>query len=162
MADVKISEVPDADPLDRTEVIPVVQAVATKKTTVDNILGEIVDADIPLTLARTTDVTDAVSDHEGAVNPHPTYLTQAEGDAAYEATGAVAAHAAAGNPHPSYATDTDLSTHEADTSVHGVADTTALLTETTHDALDHTGLPGVSAGGGGGGDGVLYQMGMIR
>jgi hypothetical protein len=35
---------------------------------------------------------DPVTAHEAAGNPHPTYLTAAEGDAAYEVAGAVAAH----------------------------------------------------------------------
>lgn len=85
-------------------------------------------------LATSASVTSAVSSHEGAANPHPTYetsaeaqakvdahaaagdphptyLTAAEGAAAFEASGAVATHAAAGNPHPTYATDADLSSH---------------------------------------------------
>jgi hypothetical protein len=41
----------------------------------------------------------------------------------------------------------DLTAHEADTSTHGVASMAALLTEVTHDALDHTGLTGVEAAG---------------
>jgi hypothetical protein len=40
----------------------------------------------------------AVTAHEGAANPHPTYLTQAEGDAAYDALGAAAAAQAASQP----------------------------------------------------------------
>lgn len=46
--------------------------------------------------------------HEAASDPHPGYLTPAEGDAAYEAVGtsatAIAAHEAASNPHPGYLT----------------------------------------------------------
>lgn len=38
-------------------------------------------------LATATDVADAVDDHEAAANPHPTYLTQAEGDALYAPLG---------------------------------------------------------------------------
>lgn len=60
-----------------------------------------------------------------------------------EVTAAVAAHAAAGDPHTGYATDGDLTTHAADTSTHGFANGAALLDETAHDALDHTGLTGV-------------------
>jgi hypothetical protein len=48
--------------------------------------------------------TDAdLATHAGAADPHPTYLTSAEGDAK------VTAHEAASNPHPGYATDTDVS-----------------------------------------------------
>lgn len=51
-----------------------------------------------------------LSAHVGAADPHPGYLTSAEGNAAYEPAGAVAAHAA----------DT--------TAVHGIADTSVLET----------------------------------
>jgi hypothetical protein len=44
----------------------------------------------------------AVAAHEAAGDPHPQYLTAAEGDIAYEPLGAVATHAAAGDPHPAY------------------------------------------------------------
>lgn len=44
----------------------------------------------------------AVAAHEAAGDPHPQYLTAAEGNAAYEAAGAVAAHAAAADPHTGY------------------------------------------------------------
>lgn len=40
-----------------------------------------VDADIPATIARDTEVATAVTNHEGAANPHPTYETSAEVDA---------------------------------------------------------------------------------
>lgn len=53
----------------------------------------------------------ALTAHEAAANPHPGYLTPAEGDAAYEALGAVAAHTS----------DT--------TAVHGIADTADLILE---------------------------------
>ena len=41
---------------------------------------------------------DAITAHEAAGNPHPTYLTAAEGNAAYDATGAAAAAQAASQP----------------------------------------------------------------
>lgn len=48
----------------------------------------------------------ALTAHEGASNPHPGYLTPAEGDAAYDALGAAAAalagHVAAADPHTGY------------------------------------------------------------
>lgn len=47
----------------------------------------LVDGDIPASIARDSEVTSAIAAHEGGANPHPTYLTQAEGDAAYAATG---------------------------------------------------------------------------
>lgn len=73
--------------------------------------GTVADARIAAALARDSEVTTAVSDHAAAANPHPTYLTQAEGDAAYEAAGAIA-------------------THSADsTAVHGITDTVALVVD---------------------------------
>lgn len=47
----------------------------------------------------------AVATHAGAANPHPTYLTAAEGDAAYDAIGAAAAAQAASQPLASDLTD---------------------------------------------------------
>lgn len=42
------------------------------------------DADIPAGIARDAEVTSAVSDHAAAADPHPGYLTPAEGAAAYQ------------------------------------------------------------------------------
>lgn len=50
-----------------------------------------VDADLPAGIARDTEVTAAVVAHTGEANPHPGYLTPAEGDAAYDALGTAAA-----------------------------------------------------------------------
>lgn len=53
----------------------------------------------------------AVTSHEAASDPHPTYLKQAEADALYDALGAatsaVSAHEAAADPHPTYLTSTE-------------------------------------------------------
>lgn len=46
----------------------------------------------------------AVATHEAALDPHPTYLTSAEGNVAYEASGAVTTHAGLADPHPGYLT----------------------------------------------------------
>lgn len=43
--------------------------------------------EVLLAAATPADVTDAVATHEAAGNPHPQYLTEAEGDAAYEPLG---------------------------------------------------------------------------
>jgi hypothetical protein len=81
--------------------------------------GTVADGRVASTLARDSEVTSAISTHEGASDPHPGYLTSAEGNAAYDASGA-AATAASGAASA-------LASHEADTtSVHGVADTSAL------------------------------------
>lgn len=52
----------------------------------------IVDADIPGTIARDTEVTTAISNHEAAADPHPGYTTAAE----------LAAHSGAADPHTVY------------------------------------------------------------
>jgi hypothetical protein len=53
----------------------------------------------------------AVAAHVTAADPHPGYLTAAEGNAAYAASGApaaaVAAHEAAADPHPGYLTQAE-------------------------------------------------------
>jgi hypothetical protein len=57
------------------------------------------DSDIPASIARDTEVTAAVSAHEGAADPHPQYLTQTEGDARYrELTDAVTYAEITGKP----------------------------------------------------------------
>jgi hypothetical protein len=72
-------------------------------------------------VASFINVAGAITAHESAGDPHPQYLTAAEGDAlfltpaegnaAYDALGAataaVAAHEAAGNPHPVYLTQAE-------------------------------------------------------
>jgi hypothetical protein len=60
-----------------------------------------VDADIPAGIARDSEVTAAVSTHEGAANPHPTYETSAE------AAAKVTAHEAASDPHTGYVREAD-------------------------------------------------------
>jgi len=57
----------------------------------NSLQGDIIhDADIPSTIARDSEVASAIAAHEGASDPHPGYLTQAEGDARYrELTDAV-------------------------------------------------------------------------
>lgn len=52
-----------------------------------------------------------IAAHEAEADPHPVYLTEAEGDAAYDAIGTaaglIAAHEAAANPHPTYLTQAE-------------------------------------------------------
>jgi hypothetical protein len=43
----------------------------------------LIDADIPATIARDTEVTAAVTAHEAASDPHPQYMTQTETDVRY-------------------------------------------------------------------------------
>ncbi len=53
----------------------------------------------------------AVAGHTALADPHPQYLTPAEGNAAYEAIGAAAAaitaHTSAGDPHSQYLTQAE-------------------------------------------------------
>lgn len=58
-------------------------------------------------LATDEELADALAAHEAGLDPHPGYLTPAEGDLAY----APAAHTSALDPHPQYATDGDLTAH---------------------------------------------------
>jgi hypothetical protein len=55
--------------------------------------------------------TAAVAAHTALADPHPQYLTPAEGNAAYEAIGAaaaaIAAHTSAGDPHSQYLTQAE-------------------------------------------------------
>ena len=88
----------------------------------------------------------AVSGHIAAADPHPQYLTGAEGDARYDSLGSAAAEAVVrlaadtalgarldaveARPVPDV-TAADLAAHSADTTaVHGIADTTALVVTT--------------------------------
>ncbi|NVM80051.1 phage-related tail fiber protein [Duganella sp. SG902] len=69
----------------------------------------------PMAYATLQTVLDQIAAHEAKADPHPQYLTKAEGDSAYDAAGAaaaavatagngLAAHLAAPDPHPQYLT----------------------------------------------------------
>ena len=45
--------------------------------------GAITDADIPASIARDSETAAAIANHEAKPDPHPIYLTQAEGDGRY-------------------------------------------------------------------------------
>ena len=73
-------------------------------------------------------ISDAITNHLAAVDPHPQYTTAAELASALTAkenTGVaaslIAAHEAASNPHPNYATDSDLTSGLATKENTGVA-----------------------------------------
>lgn len=107
MPDTTITGLPNATtPLTGTERVPMDQDGATK----DASTQAIADLAGPAISA-------AVAAHAGAADPHPGYLTAAEGNAAYDAigaasaaqaaaeataAGALGAHVAAGDPHPAY------------------------------------------------------------
>lgn len=58
----------------------------------------LVDADIPSTIARDSEVVAAISAHEAAADPHPGYTTAAELSAG------ISTHEGALDPHPQYLT----------------------------------------------------------
>lgn len=90
----------------------------------------------------------AVGTHVAASDPHPQYLTPAEGNAAYDALGAAASavstHVAASDPHPQYNTQAE-----------GDARYERNLTAGANITIDRTNpaAPVISASGGGGGGG---------
>ncbi|MEG4807926.1 hypothetical protein QUA82_09875 [Microcoleus sp. F8-D3] len=85
------------------------------------------DSDIPESIARDTEVTAAINSHKAETDPHPIYLTQAEGDGRYrqnsaaitdaelpstiardtEVTAAINSHKAETDPHPIYLTQAE-------------------------------------------------------
>lgn len=74
----------------------------------------------------------AIATHEAAGNPHPVYLTQAEGDALYDAlnaaSAAVSAHEGAANPHPIYLTQAEADAlYAALVHTHVLSDVTGLV-----------------------------------
>lgn len=80
-----------------------------------------------------------LSAHEGAANPHPTYLTEAEADALYDALGdaaaAVTTHEAAGDPHTGYRLESADHSHQSTGLQAGQLDHGAALTGLSDD--DH-------------------------
>ena len=103
--------------------------------------------------------TAAVAAHTVASDPHPQYLTAAEGNAAYDASGAatsaVSAHVADSDPHPQYTTQSE-----------GDARYERGLTAGANITIDRTNpvAPVISASGGGGGgavDSVNGQTGVV-
>jgi hypothetical protein len=114
MAETTITGLPNATtPLDGTERVPMDQAGATKDASTQDIAN----------LAGAA-ISSAVTAHVAAADPHPGYLTQAEGDSRYrqsatalsdsdipagiardsEVAAAIGAHEAAVDPHPGYLT----------------------------------------------------------
>jgi hypothetical protein len=66
-------------------------SISSSGNSVATIATSLTDSDIPATIARDTEVTAAIAAHAAEANPHPTYLTQAEGDALYEPTASILA-----------------------------------------------------------------------
>lgn len=90
-------------------------------------------------LATATDVSGAITTHEGLADPHPGYLTPAEGNAAYEATGAVATHAGLADPHVGYRLESADHSH-ASTGIQAGTVSHDVLTDVSiddHHARDH-------------------------
>lgn len=65
-------------------------------------------AQLPPAIATDAELAASLSAHVSATDPHPQYLTQAEGDAATAA--AIAIHGAAADPHPQYMTQPEVDT----------------------------------------------------
>lgn len=108
-----------------SEVTAAVAAEATLARNADNLTsGTVADARIASTIARDSEVTAAISAHEGASDPHPGYLTAAEGNAAYDAAGAASTVNTALNNHLSDTSDA----HDA--SAISIADTANDFTAT--------------------------------
>jgi len=95
----------------------------------------------------------AVGTHVAASDPHPQYLTPAEGNAAYDALGAAASavstHVAASDPHPQYNTQAE-----------GDARYERNLTAGANITIDRTNpaAPVISASGGGGAGGAVDSV----
>ena len=94
-----------------------------------------------------------VGTHVAASDPHPQYLTPAEGNAAYDALGAAASavstHVAASDPHPQYNTQAE-----------GDARYERNLTAGANITIDRTNpaAPVISASGGGGAGGAVDSV----
>jgi hypothetical protein len=114
--------------------------------------------------------TAAVAAHTALADPHPQYLTPAEGNAAYEAIGAaaaaIAAHTSAGDPHSQYLTpgEANAAYQPLDaqlTSLAGLSYTgnagKAIVVNGTEDGFD---LATPSGGGGGTPDFILQAFGV--
>lgn len=171
MANVKISELPAASTITRTETVPVVQGATTAKTTVAGILGAITDADIPATIARDAEVTTAVNAAVAAlVAAAPATLdtldelAAALGDDANFAstmTTALAGKAATGHTH-TYV-DPAIADAKGDLIVATAADTLSRLAVGTNDfvltadSAQSTGVKWAAAAGGSSGP-VLSRM----
>ncbi len=84
--------------------------------------------------ATDTAISSAVSTHEGAANPHPVYLTAAEGNAAYDVVGAATAAQAAAVQRSNH-----TGTQSADTVTDGT-------TNKAYTATEQTKLAGVATG----------------
>lgn len=88
-------------------------------------VGSIVATDVQAAIAEVAvEYIAADTAHAGDVNPHPIYLTQAEGDGFYWPL------------TTDLATQAELNAHEADsTGIHGVANMAALITKIVTDAI---------------------------
>ncbi|WP_293134642.1 hypothetical protein [Microcoleus sp. bin38.metabat.b11b12b14.051] len=92
-----------------------------------NLSGQIPEPSIPPEIARDAETATAIANHEAKADPHPVYLTQAEGDGRYrqstvaltdadipaliardaETAAAIANHEAKADPHPVYLTQAE-------------------------------------------------------
>lgn len=80
--------------------------------------------------ALNSSTSETLAEHEAATDPHPQYLTPAEGNAAYDALGAaaaaVSAHEEALDPHPQYAKKVDYGQRSISLNSTAIAKTAAV------------------------------------
>lgn len=69
--------------------------------------GAIQDGDLPATIARDSEVTTAVSDHAASADPHPGYVTTAEGSTL------ISDHVGAADPHTGYRLESADHSHQS-------------------------------------------------
>lgn len=168
MANVKISALSAGTTPDRTEVLPAVQGAATVKFTVAQVLGAILDADIPATIARDAEVTTAVTNAVAAlVNSAPSTLdtlnelaTALGSDPSFATTmtTALAGKSTTGHGHAEADVTSlvsDLAAKAASVHTHAESDVTSLVSDLAgKSAVGHTHA--------GGGDTTLYDIGLVR
>jgi hypothetical protein len=79
VADTKISQLPDgAGAPNRAGELVVIHGGTTYRYTVAEFLAAIQDGDLPATIARDSEITTAVTTHEGAADPHTGYQRESE------------------------------------------------------------------------------------
>lgn len=92
----------------------------TDEISVAGLSGLLADPQTPATHDHASEISAAITAHEGLADPHPTYTTDAEVSAA------ISAHAGAADPHPTYTTAAEaasvaasaVATHEAASDPH--------------------------------------------
>jgi hypothetical protein len=118
--------------------VTVLAAATAAATTLANAaLASATAADVTVLASATAAAAALLAAHTAASDPHPVYLTSAEGNAAYDASGAatsaLAAHTAASDPHPQY-----LTTSEGNAAYDAIGAATSALASHTAASDPHT------------------------